>query len=85
MTEDLVWIPAQTAQLGSDHHYPEEAPVLALRTTGARTAATTPTPAAPRPAAIANPTHAVSSVVPVMRVYWLGRTPARTASSSHLK
>ena len=26
MIEDLVWIPGQTAQLGSDHHYPEEAP-----------------------------------------------------------
>lgn len=24
---DLVWIPAQTAVLGSDCHYPEEAPV----------------------------------------------------------
>ena len=27
MTDDLVWIPAQTAMLGSDRHYPEEAPV----------------------------------------------------------
>ncbi len=26
MTEDLIWIPAQTAVLGSDEHYPEEAP-----------------------------------------------------------
>ena len=26
MTDDLIWIPAQTAVLGSDHHYPEEAP-----------------------------------------------------------
>ena len=27
MTSDLVWIPAQTATLGSDRHYPEEGPV----------------------------------------------------------
>ena len=27
MTCDLVWIPAQTATLGSDRHYPEEGPV----------------------------------------------------------
>jgi formylglycine-generating enzyme len=26
LTDDLIWIPAQTAVLGSDHHYPEEAP-----------------------------------------------------------
>jgi sulfatase modifying factor 1 len=26
MIDDLVWIPAQTATLGSDKHYPEEAP-----------------------------------------------------------
>ena len=26
MTNDLVWIPAQTAMLGSDRHYPEEGP-----------------------------------------------------------
>ncbi|MGB8500992.1 SUMF1/EgtB/PvdO family nonheme iron enzyme, partial [Mycobacterium sp.] len=26
-TDGLVWIPAQTAVLGSDRHYPEEAPV----------------------------------------------------------
>lgn len=26
MTDDLVWIPSQTATLGSDNHYPEEAP-----------------------------------------------------------
>jgi len=27
VTNDLVWIPAQTAALGSDRHYPEEGPV----------------------------------------------------------
>ena len=27
MTEDLIWIPPQTAVVGSDEHYPEEAPV----------------------------------------------------------
>lgn len=26
MTEDLIWVPAQTTVLGSDEHYPEEAP-----------------------------------------------------------
>src|SRR6201993_124191 len=26
-TDDLVWIPGQTATLGSERHYPEEAPV----------------------------------------------------------
>ena len=26
MIDDLIWIPAQTATLGSDNHYPEEAP-----------------------------------------------------------
>ncbi|MCK5757385.1 MAG: SUMF1/EgtB/PvdO family nonheme iron enzyme, partial [Mycobacterium sp.] len=26
MSDELVWVPTQTAVLGSDHHYPEEAP-----------------------------------------------------------
>ncbi|QZH67752.1 formylglycine-generating enzyme family protein [Mycolicibacterium farcinogenes] len=31
---DLVWIPAQTTTLGSDAHYPEEAPARAVATEG---------------------------------------------------
>jgi formylglycine-generating enzyme len=34
LTEDLVWIPAQTAVLGSDEHYPEEAPVRPVSVEG---------------------------------------------------
>ena len=34
MTADLVWIPAQTATLGSDDHYPEEAPARAVEVAG---------------------------------------------------
>jgi formylglycine-generating enzyme len=34
VTEDLVWVPGQTAQLGSDHHYPEEAPVRTVEVGG---------------------------------------------------
>ncbi len=32
--EDLVWIPAQTAVLGDDHHYPEEAPAHEVTVSG---------------------------------------------------
>jgi formylglycine-generating enzyme len=32
--EDLAWIPGQTAQLGSDHHYPEEAPARTVEVSG---------------------------------------------------
>ena len=34
MTDDLVWIPAQTAILGSDDHYPEEAPARPVTVAG---------------------------------------------------
>ena len=34
MTDDLVWIPAQTAVLGSDRHYPEEAPAQPISVDG---------------------------------------------------
>ena len=34
MTTDLVWIPAQTAALGSDQHYPEEGPVRQVAVEG---------------------------------------------------
>ena len=34
MTDDLVWIPAQNATLGSDKHYPEEAPAHAASVHG---------------------------------------------------
>ena len=34
MTEHLVWVPGQTAQLGSDHHYPEEAPARTVEVGG---------------------------------------------------
>lgn len=34
MTDDLIWIPAQTALLGSDRHYPEEAPAREVRVEG---------------------------------------------------
>ena len=34
MTDNLVWIPAQTAALGSDRHYPEEAPVQRVAVDG---------------------------------------------------
>ena len=34
MTAELVWIPAQTAVLGSDDHYPEEAPTRAVTVEG---------------------------------------------------
>jgi sulfatase modifying factor 1 len=34
VTEDLVWIPAQTATLGSGRHYPEEGPVRAVAVDG---------------------------------------------------
>ena len=34
MTDDLVWIPGQTATLGSDRHYPEEAPARAVSVDG---------------------------------------------------
>ena len=34
MTDDLVWIPAQTATLGSDAHYPEEAPARPVAVEG---------------------------------------------------
>jgi formylglycine-generating enzyme required for sulfatase activity len=34
VTEDLVWVPGQTAQLGSDHHYPEEAPARTAEVDG---------------------------------------------------
>ncbi|WP_099024071.1 formylglycine-generating enzyme family protein [Mycolicibacterium palauense] len=34
MDEDLVWIPAQTAVLGDDHHYPEEAPAHEVTVSG---------------------------------------------------
>ena len=34
MTNGLVWIPAQTAVLGSDDHYPEEAPARAVTVAG---------------------------------------------------
>ncbi|OBG16492.1 sulfatase-modifying factor 1 [Mycolicibacterium celeriflavum] len=34
MSDDLVWIPAQTAVLGSDRHYPEEAPARELSVEG---------------------------------------------------
>ncbi len=34
VTDDLVWIPAQAAVLGSDDHYPEEAPARAVAVDG---------------------------------------------------
>lgn len=34
MADDLVWIPSQTATLGSDRHYPEEAPARAADVEG---------------------------------------------------
>ena len=34
MTDDLVWIPGQTAVLGSDRHYPEEAPARPIEVDG---------------------------------------------------
>ena len=34
MADDLVWIPAQTAVLGSDRHYPEEAPAQPIGVDG---------------------------------------------------
>ncbi len=34
MTDDLIWIPAQTAVLGSDEHYPEEAPSHSVSVAG---------------------------------------------------
>ena len=34
MTDDLVWIPGQTAVLGSDRHYPEEAPARPIGVDG---------------------------------------------------
>ncbi len=34
MTDDLVWIPAQTAVVGSDDHYPEEAPSREITVAG---------------------------------------------------
>ena len=34
MTSDLVWIPAQTATLGSERHYPEEGPVREVAVEG---------------------------------------------------
>jgi len=34
MTDDLVWIPAQTAVVGADNHYPEEAPAREVRVDG---------------------------------------------------
>ncbi|BBZ20909.1 formylglycine-generating enzyme family protein [Mycolicibacterium gadium] len=34
MTDELVWIPAQTATLGSDRHYPEEAPARSVGVDG---------------------------------------------------
>jgi len=34
VTDDLVWIPAQTATLGSDAHYPEEAPARPVAVEG---------------------------------------------------
>jgi formylglycine-generating enzyme required for sulfatase activity len=34
VTDELVWIPAQTATLGSDRHYPEEAPARAVGVDG---------------------------------------------------
>jgi formylglycine-generating enzyme len=34
LTEDLVWIPAQTAVLGSDEHYPDEAPARQVTVEG---------------------------------------------------
>jgi formylglycine-generating enzyme required for sulfatase activity len=34
VTDDLVWIPAQTATLGSDRHYPEEAPARSVDVDG---------------------------------------------------
>lgn len=34
MTDDLSWIPAQTAVLGSDRHYPEEGPARAVSVEG---------------------------------------------------
>lgn len=34
MTDDLIWIPEQTAILGSDEHYPEEAPARPVGVAG---------------------------------------------------
>ena len=34
MTDDLIWIPEQTAVLGSDEHYPEEAPAQPVSVQG---------------------------------------------------
>lgn len=34
MTDDVRWIPAQSAALGSDRHYPEEAPVREVQVAG---------------------------------------------------
>lgn len=34
MTDNLIWIPAQTAVLGSDEHYPEEAPSHSVSVAG---------------------------------------------------
>ncbi len=34
MTNELVWIPAQTAVLGSEHHYPEEGPARPVSVDG---------------------------------------------------
>ncbi len=34
MTDDLIWIPEQTAVLGSDEHYPEEAPAQPVSVRG---------------------------------------------------
>jgi formylglycine-generating enzyme required for sulfatase activity len=36
LTDDLIWIPAQTSVLGSDHHYPEEGPVQPVGVEGFR-------------------------------------------------
>lgn len=34
MTSDMVWVPPQSTSLGSDRHYPEEAPVRPVTTAG---------------------------------------------------
>ncbi len=31
ITGDMIWIPGGTFRMGSDHHYPEEAPSIARR------------------------------------------------------